>query len=69
MKNEFRIIDPKMQAKGSVFSPLQTDGHNYLCPECGGYGYVPKNPSCAFCDGSGLLELTDTRVTKIKIYA
>jgi hypothetical protein len=63
MKNEFRTIGPKMWAKGSSYGPLLTDGYNYLCPECGGYGYLPTEKKCSFCNGEKVIPLDDKRVT------
>ena len=59
------------QAEGSDAAALQSDGFNYLCPECGGYGQVPTyrkhinksgQKTCVFCKGSGYMDLTDSRV-------
>ena len=51
-------------AKGSNYGPLQSDGYSYLCPECGGYGFVADDNAgtCKFCNGTGELALTDERI-------
>lgn len=52
-------------ADGSEYRPLQTDGHDVLCPECGGYGHVPSEKgfavTCTFCN-QGYIPLDDNRV-------
>lgn len=55
---------PNTYARGSKYA-LLTDGHTYLCPECGGYGSIfhgDVNKLCGFCDGRGTIELTDARI-------
>jgi hypothetical protein len=55
---------PPKYALGSNYGPLQTDGTDYLCPECGGYGWTQcGNVCCAFCGGSGILDMADSRIT------
>ena len=55
-------------AIGSAYGPLLTDGHEYLCPDCGGYGTMPtscdkyEGALCEFCDGNGVISLHDLRV-------
>jgi len=57
---------PSMWANGSQYGPLQCDGLDYLCPECGGYGFLGTNDTrCEFCLGSGTLALDDPRVTTL----
>ena len=42
---------------------LQTDGYDYLCPECGGYGYIHSiDDRCMFCSGMGVIALNDSRI-------
>ena len=56
--------NPETWAKGSEFGPLQCDGYDYLCPECGGYGYLyNKDARCGFCKGVGRIALDDPRLT------
>ena len=56
-----------MYAKGSKCGPLQSDGYDYLCPDCGGYGYIAdKNSKCDFCSGFGTIKLNDERVFEKK---
>ena len=51
-------------AKGSKYGNLQSDGCDYLCPDCGGYGYLLDIDSkCSFCNGKGTIELDDERVS------
>lgn len=65
MKGHYRVASPEVLAAGSQFGPLQTDGHNYLCPDCGGYGTVPPDRTkCPFCDGKQTIPLDDERVKK-----
>jgi len=53
-----------MWARGSIYGPLQTDGFDYLCPDCGGYGYIcDSNKKCGFCEGNGTISLDDPRLT------
>lgn len=73
-KGNYRPIEGSY-ASGSKYKPLQTDGYNILCPECGGYGYLagdssgsiyltaslPKSLTCTFCY-QGYIPLDDERV-------
>lgn len=52
-------------ASGSKYKPLQTDGFDILCPDCGGYATVPhkgQQVECSFCSGKGHISLEDPRV-------
>jgi hypothetical protein len=54
-------------AIGSKYAPLQTDGYDILCPECGGYGYIMDKKVmivCTFCY-QGYIPLDDERVVGI----
>lgn len=62
IRGQYRLTIPAMVATGSRYGRLQTDTHDYLCPECGGYGYLPGKAKCDFCGGSGTLSLDDPRV-------
>jgi RecJ-like exonuclease len=62
VRGHYRRTDPAMFAKGSKYGPLQSDGFDYLCPDCGGYGYLPNDPECGFCSGVGTIPLDDKRV-------
>ena len=65
----YRQRQPAMWATGSQYGPLQCDGCDYLCPECGGYGYLStKGISCDFCKGLGSIALDDPRITTEKPY-
>ena len=56
----------KKIAKGSKYGNLQSDGHNYLCPDCGGYGFLLDTDSkCSFCNGNGTIALDDDRVSDV----
>jgi len=64
MKNSYDTQIPHVFAEGSVYGPLQTDGFDYLCPDCGGYGFIlDKNATCEFCKGEGIIPLNDKRIT------
>lgn len=56
------LINSGVYAKGTEYGPLLTDGHAYLCPDCGGHGTVPGGKKCAYCKGVGEIALTDARV-------
>jgi DnaJ-class molecular chaperone len=61
--NNYNVAVPNVWAKGSKYGRLQTDGFNYLCPECGGYGTVPPDQTkCDFCDGKETIPLDDKRI-------
>ena len=63
MKHQYIVANPNVWANGSKYGRLLTDGYNYLCPECGGYGTVPPNRTrCAFCDGNQTLPMDDERI-------
>lgn len=47
---------------GTEFGPLLTDGHMYLCPDCGGHGLIYNTYLCAYCRGAGEIKMTDERV-------
>jgi DnaJ-class molecular chaperone len=66
MKNHYDITDPPMKAIGSEYFPLLTDGHDYLCPTCGGYGVALDKGPCKFCDGLQTISLSDPRVVKVQ---
>jgi DNA-directed RNA polymerase subunit RPC12/RpoP len=56
---------PGTSAKGSRYKPLLSDGFDYLCPDCGGYGTVPhkgKQVECPFCSGHCTISFEDPRV-------
>ena len=58
------LTDPPRWAKGCTFGPLQSDGFAYLCPECGGYGYLyDRDATCDFCKGKASIPLDDPRIT------
>lgn len=57
----FRTVCPPLFFIGSIYGPLQSDGWVYLCPDCGGYGSVPKGP-CRLCGTTGEIFLHDARV-------
>jgi hypothetical protein len=61
-KKLYRETEDKW-AKGSSYGPLLSSNDNYLCPECGGYGYIgSKDNFCFFCGGKGFLEFDDERI-------
>lgn len=49
-------------AIGTKHGPLLACRIDYLCPDCGGYGFVPSAPVCPYCDGVGTIQFTDRRV-------
>ena len=49
-------------AIGSKYGPLLAGKNNYMCPDCGGYGFVPSAKICAFCNGSGTISVSDSRI-------
>jgi DnaJ-class molecular chaperone len=51
-----------MMAEGSTYSPLLSNGKEYLCPDCGGYGLIYGVLKCNFCDGAGVIALDDKRL-------
>ncbi|MBT8449109.1 MAG: hypothetical protein KJO69_05440 [Gammaproteobacteria bacterium] len=51
----------KTKAVGSKYG-LQTNGKDYLCPECGGYGQLYGVKTCKYCKGKGVIALDDPRV-------
>ena len=54
---------PPKWANGSEYGPLQSDRFSYLCPDCGGYGYMlDRDSKCSFCNGKGEIGLDDTRI-------
>ena len=63
MKNHYKLTDDKY-LNGSKYGPLQSDGVDYLCPECGGYGFVGDyryRYRCRICKGDGIIALDDVR--------
>ncbi len=40
----------------SEYPNLQTDGHEFLCPDCGGYGWA-EGQHCNRCYGDGTLPM------------
>jgi hypothetical protein len=55
-------VNSGRHSSGTQYGPLLTDGHKYLCPECGGYGLIYREHLCKYCKGVGEIELTDPRV-------
>jgi DnaJ-class molecular chaperone len=60
MKNHYKLTDDKY-INESKYGPLQSNGIDYLCPECGGYGFIDDD-RCSICNGSGIIALDDVRV-------
>jgi DnaJ-class molecular chaperone len=54
-----------MWAEGSTYGPLQSNGIDYLCPQCGGYGKC-SGQDCEFCNGVGTIALNDPRIRSNK---
>ena len=66
-KGSYEPAIPYVWATGSKYGSLQTDGFDYLCPDCGGYGYNCNiDPKCGFCKGIGVITLTDSRIVNTK---
>jgi len=64
MKSYDTQHNPEVWAVGSKYGPLQCSGLDYLCPDCGGYGYLlDKDKTCEFCNGDGFIALDDSRIT------
>jgi len=64
MKSYDTQHNPEVWAVGSKYGPLQCCGLDYLCPDCGGYGYLlDKDKTCEFCNGKGDIALDDSRIT------
>jgi hypothetical protein len=67
-KGRFVTVIPHRFARGATYCgvPLQSDGQEFLCPDCGGYGYVADDNcgTCPYCVGTGALPLHDQRVTE-----
>ena len=63
-KTMYQPAKPRVWAEGSEYGPLQTNGIDYLCPECGGYGYTPNEKTCSFCKGEEVIPLDDNRITE-----
>lgn len=59
-KSRFRTIDG-FRAKGSAYG-LLSDGYDWLCPECGGYGKIGVKKKCRYCKGKGTFPLNDKRI-------
>lgn len=62
MRHEYRMTSPSKWAAGSKYGPLQTDGTDYLCPDCGGYGKALDGGKCGFCKGKETIPLDDKRI-------
>lgn len=70
----FRVPEKgKRWAIGSEYGPLLTDGTEYLCPDCGGWGHVNgtalvPGDKCEYCEGFGTLPLNDARIVDYNDY-
>ena len=53
-------------ATGTKYGPLLSNGIDYLCPDCGGYGFTPDADVCSYCDGKKSIPLDDKRVVGSK---
>ena len=63
IEGSFSTAVPHVFARGSKYGPLQTDGFTYLCPDCGGYGYIAdKDNQCLFCKSNGTIPIDDSRI-------
>ena len=58
-KGQYKPVDKWVRASNTR---LQSDGFDYLCPLCGGYGWVDLNRKCEYCNGRGNIPLDDSRV-------
>jgi DnaJ-class molecular chaperone len=43
---------------------LQTNGKDFICPECGGYGVV-GNVKCLYCKSTGFIQKNDERLIRV----
>lgn len=62
-KGHFSVVAGATAPDNKYGSTMQSDGHSWLCPNCGGYCKVP-NGACEYCKGKGELPLTDSRIRR-----
>lgn len=61
----YRVYVPHMRLIGSQYFPLLACDEDVLCPQCGGYGYLPDKPKCHICDGQGIVAFDDPRIVPV----
>ena len=62
VRGRYFVALPKVYTIDFPNSALQTDGFDFLCPQCGGYKKIFGQYSCEYCIGLGVISFDDGRI-------